>query len=147
MDTQAKAKRSFFSVAKECLSVWWTFHRGKDIRLANGGEFNENLSQRSRLFYRIGELVFFKPSDMGCTWDFHVVPGDRWLTAGGWYDDVAIRKIYDNQVRVRVRELLSKKAAKWGVVVVLLGALIAPFTVQHMTPIHPFAGFTTSHRF
>lgn len=141
MDTTAK--RSFFSVAKECLALWWTFNRGKEVLMENGGSYNELLSPRSRLFDRIGTLVLFDPNDMDCHWDFHMAPGDR-RHRGGYWDTLVVRTIHDNQIRVRVRELLSKKAAKYGVVVVLLGALIAPFSVQHMTPFHPLAGLTSS---
>ncbi|HDR8994513.1 TPA: hypothetical protein QDB01_000390 [Burkholderia vietnamiensis] len=144
MDKQTQSTpRSFFAVAKECLAVWWTFNRGNEVKLENGGSYNEALSPRSRLFDRIGKLVLFDPKDMGCHWDFHMVAGDR-RHRGGYYDRMVVGTVHDNQIRVRVRELLSKKAAKYGVVVVLLGALIAPFSVQHMTPFHLMDGRTFS---
>lgn len=142
MENQS-SKQSLLSVLKECLTLWRTFYRGKEILVENGTSYNGELSPRSRLFDRIGRLVFFDPKDMGCHWDFFMVPGDR-RHRRGYYTDISAANIHDNQTRVRVRELLSKKAAKAGVVVVLIGAAIAPFSVQHMTPIHPFGTATFS---
>ncbi|MCA8448853.1 hypothetical protein [Burkholderia vietnamiensis] len=139
MEKNIETKQSPLAVLKECLAIWWTFNRGKEVLMEDGGSYNEALSPRSRLFDRIGTLVLFDPKEMACHWDFHMVAGDRRIK-GGIYRDIAARNVHDNQIRVRVRELLSKKAAKAGVVVVLLGALIAPFSVQHMTPFHPLAG-------
>jgi len=155
-----QAKRSIFSVATECLALWWAFNRGKEIPMENGTPYPtflryenndprkkvlslEELSQRSRLFDRIGRLVLFAPEDMACHWDFFMVPGDRRHRAG-YYTEIAAKNVHDNQTRVRVRELLSKKAAKFGVVVVLLGAFIAPRFAQHMTPVHLFSGTSAS---
>jgi hypothetical protein len=138
-----QAKRSMFSVAKECLALWWAFSRGKEILMEDGRTYRDELSRRSRLFDRIGRLVLFAPEDMACHWDFFMVPGDRRHRAG-YYTEIAAKNVHDNQTRVRVRELLSKKAAKFGVVVVLLGAFIAPRFAQHMTPLHLFSGTSAS---
>ena len=138
-----QAKRSIFSVATECVALWWAFNRGKEILMEDGRTYRDELSRRSRLFDRIGRLVLFAPEDMACHWDFFMVPGDRRHRAG-YYTEIAAKNVHDNQTRVRVRELLSKKAAKFGVVVVLLGAFIAPRFAQHMTPLHLFSGTSAS---
>lgn len=151
MSTQHK---SFAAAAMECLGLWWSFARGKDIpptippEFANDDEtvqarFNRyaQLTPRSRLFDRIGRLVFFVPKDMDCRADFFYVPGDRRFFTGTW-GDVTRQNVHDNQTRVALRELLSKKAALAGIAVVLIGACIAPTVVEHMTPFHPLDGAT-----
>ncbi|WP_109479924.1 hypothetical protein [Paraburkholderia sp. C35] len=151
-------KRSLFSITWECLVLWSMFVLGKEIppdrpegmsdeAFAGRVENFKRLHPRSRLFDRIGRLVFFRPMDMDCRWDFFYIPADRVIHYFGKGDPdnlagkegrIARTNVHDNQTRVELRGLLSKRAALAGIVVVLIGALIAPTMVQHMTPFHLF---------
>lgn len=148
MTTPTKPQ-SLFKIAGACLALWWSYARDKEILMENGQKYHPKLSSRSRLFDRIGRLVLFHPEEMRCSGNFFDVPGDRHLLFSAqseMWDRKAQWNVRDNHTRVVLRELISKKAAKAGIVVVVVGALIAPFAVESMTPIHPLSGvFASAH--
>lgn len=148
MTTPTKPQ-SLFTVAGACLALWWSYARGKEILMENGQNYNPKLSSRSRLFDRIGRLVLFHPEEMRCRSNFFDAAGERHLlfkARSKFWASKAQGNVHDNHTRVVVRELISKKAAKAGIVVVVLGALIAPFAVEGMTPLHPLSGaFAGAH--